>query len=187
MWHDKFVKPIQLRNLGAEKDRKVTWTELFYDLVFVVVIAELSHNLFKHTSIIGILQFCLLFIAVWWLYYDNRKVMPMRKTFSLIALWEYAHLPWMIGISILGICIHHAFNRYDQHLSIELSMLFIVFAVVMGSLALLNIACYLGGVSHNKACLQMIFFRLLCVLISLLFLIGINFLTPYGVRRSVLW
>ena len=63
-WQDKFVKRIELRNLQEDKDRKVTWTELFYDLVFVVVISELSHNLFRHTSIIGILQFIFLFIAM---------------------------------------------------------------------------------------------------------------------------
>ncbi len=35
-------------------ERKVTWLELFYDLVFVVVIAELAHTLSENISPAGI-------------------------------------------------------------------------------------------------------------------------------------
>lgn len=47
-------------------ERKATWLELFYDLVFVVVIAELAHTLFEHISLAGIGSFIFLFIPVWW-------------------------------------------------------------------------------------------------------------------------
>jgi low temperature requirement protein LtrA len=57
-------------------DRRVTFLELFFDLVFVVVIAELAQRLASHPSWPGVGWFVFLFYAVWssWingtLYYD---------------------------------------------------------------------------------------------------------------------
>jgi len=54
----------------------VTFLELFFDLVFVVVIAQLAHRLAQHPSWAGVGWFVILFYAVWssWLngtlYYD---------------------------------------------------------------------------------------------------------------------
>ncbi len=58
-------------------ERRVTWLELFYDLVFVVVIAEVAHYLTEHVSIVGVLGYILLFLPVWWVwiggtYYTER-------------------------------------------------------------------------------------------------------------------
>lgn len=57
--------------------RRVGWLELFYDLVFVVVISELAHNLAADVTLTGVGQFVLLFMPVWWLwiggtYYNER-------------------------------------------------------------------------------------------------------------------
>lgn len=49
-----------------ETERRVSWLELFYDLVFVVVIAEVAHYLSGHLSLEGIAGYLLLFAAVWW-------------------------------------------------------------------------------------------------------------------------
>jgi low temperature requirement protein LtrA len=47
-------------------NRHATWLELFYDLVFVVVISQLAHNLEQDFSLFGFLGFLALFIPVWW-------------------------------------------------------------------------------------------------------------------------
>lgn len=57
--------------------RKVTWLELFFDLIFVVVVAELSHYLAKHVTLDGVGSFIFLFLPVWWVwigatYYNER-------------------------------------------------------------------------------------------------------------------
>lgn len=49
-----------------EQERKATWLELFFDLVFVAVIAQLSHKLSTQVSWNGILEYTVLFIPVWW-------------------------------------------------------------------------------------------------------------------------
>ena len=36
-----------------EKERHTTWLELFFDLVFVVIISQLSHFLLHEVSLLG--------------------------------------------------------------------------------------------------------------------------------------
>ena len=50
----------------GEGERSATWLELFYDLVFVVAVAELAHVLEGDVSITGVLGFVVLFVPVWW-------------------------------------------------------------------------------------------------------------------------
>jgi len=54
-----------LRGQGAEAHR-VTYFELFFDLVYVFAVTQLSHGLLEHLSLIGALQTFLLLLAVWW-------------------------------------------------------------------------------------------------------------------------
>lgn len=49
-----------------EKERHATWLELFFDLVFVVIISQLSHFLLHEISSLRFLEFLFLFIPVWW-------------------------------------------------------------------------------------------------------------------------
>jgi low temperature requirement protein LtrA len=53
-------------NNGNNANRRATWLELFYDLVFVVVISQLAHNLEEDFSLYGFLRFLALFVPVWW-------------------------------------------------------------------------------------------------------------------------
>jgi len=67
--------PQHLLRLYAEdgkehQERHATWLELFFDLVFVVAIAQLAHLLHDHLDWGGIASFVVLFIPVWWLWID---------------------------------------------------------------------------------------------------------------------
>ncbi|MEO9125369.1 MAG: low temperature requirement protein A [Microcoleus sp.] len=46
--------------------QKVSWLELFLDLIFVVIMAELSHNLAGDLSWVGTGKYILLFLPAWW-------------------------------------------------------------------------------------------------------------------------
>jgi low temperature requirement protein LtrA len=46
----------------------VTYVELFFDLVFVFAVTQLSHSLVKHLDFTGVLQTLLLMLAVWWVW-----------------------------------------------------------------------------------------------------------------------
>lgn len=59
-------KPPRLRiDAGAEGERHATWLELFYDLFFVAVVAQLTCRLSQDLSGVGVLSFAVLFVPVW--------------------------------------------------------------------------------------------------------------------------
>lgn len=47
------------------EDRTVSFLELFYDLVYVVLIAQLAHTLAVHVDWDGLRDFLVLFVLVW--------------------------------------------------------------------------------------------------------------------------
>jgi low temperature requirement protein LtrA len=51
---------------NKNEERHATWLELFYDLVFVVTISQLSHYLLHDVSLSNFFGFLFLFIPVWW-------------------------------------------------------------------------------------------------------------------------
>ncbi|MEI1375203.1 MAG: low temperature requirement protein A [Nostoc sp.] len=73
-----FLQPPRLRiGEDTEEERRATWLELFYDLVFVVAVSQLAHNLNEDISLSGLFGFVVLFIPVWWswigtTFYANR-------------------------------------------------------------------------------------------------------------------
>ena len=61
------LRPPRLRTAETEAEQhKVTWLELFYDLVFVVAVAQLGHRLFVDNGWRGALEFIGLFIPLWY-------------------------------------------------------------------------------------------------------------------------
>src|SRR2546426_8525834 len=61
----RWLQPPRLRTLAEEGERHASWLELFFDLVFVVAITELSHYLVNDHSAGGFLRFAALFIPVY--------------------------------------------------------------------------------------------------------------------------
>lgn len=57
-----------LRSRSPHAHSKVTFIELFFDLVFVFAVTQLSHLLMHHFSPAGALQTLLLMLAVWWVW-----------------------------------------------------------------------------------------------------------------------
>jgi low temperature requirement protein LtrA len=57
-----------LRQRDQQDSNRVAPVELFFDLVFVFAVTQLSHTLLEHLSTQGALQTLLLFLAVWWLW-----------------------------------------------------------------------------------------------------------------------
>ena len=84
--------------------RQVTFLELFYDLVYVALIAELSHSLSSHISWAGLGSFAFVFVIVWWawlngsLYHDihgnndiRTRVFTFLQMFTVVAMAVFAH------------------------------------------------------------------------------------------------
>lgn len=50
----------------AERERHATWLELFFDLLFVAVVALLAHGLSGQVTAVGVARFAGLLVPVWW-------------------------------------------------------------------------------------------------------------------------
>ena len=87
-----------------EEERSVTFLELFYDLVYVVLIAQLAHSLAEHVDWGGVGGYIFLFVIVWlaWLngtlYHDlhgnndiRTRVFTFLQMFTVAAMAVFAH------------------------------------------------------------------------------------------------
>ena len=62
-----WLPPTRLRSAETEREeRHATWFELFFDLVFVVAVGQLSSMLAADASAGGFVRFVALFVPVWW-------------------------------------------------------------------------------------------------------------------------
>jgi low temperature requirement protein LtrA len=73
---------------------RVTYAELFFDLVFVFAVTQVSHTLLSHFTPLGALQTTVLFLAVWWVWvytswitnWLNPEMTPVRILLFLMML-----------------------------------------------------------------------------------------------------
>src|SRR4030081_3341466 len=56
------------RPIVPNQHSRVTYAELFFDLVFVFAVTQISHTLLGNFTPIGALHVTLLFLAVWWVW-----------------------------------------------------------------------------------------------------------------------
>lgn len=77
-----------LRTRGGHDDSRVTYVELFYDLVFVFAVTQLSHGLLEHLTPLGVMQTAVLMLAVWWAWIDTAWITnwldPQRTAVRLL-------------------------------------------------------------------------------------------------------
>jgi low temperature requirement protein LtrA len=68
----KVGQALQLRYVaGVNPARKVTWLELFFDLIFVAAVAQVGEPLRGDYSLAGLARFSLLFALIWWAWIGN--------------------------------------------------------------------------------------------------------------------
>lgn len=60
------MKRQMLRDRASGGHARVTYVELFFDLVFVFAVTQLSHGLMAHPTLLGLAETALLLMAVWW-------------------------------------------------------------------------------------------------------------------------
>jgi low temperature requirement protein LtrA len=87
----------------------VTYIELFFDLVFVFAITQLSHRLIDHLTFVGALETLVLFLAIWWVWIYTSWVTnwldPDRGNVRLMLI------AMMIGGLVLSSAIPEAFGK----------------------------------------------------------------------------
>lgn len=97
-----------LRDRTGSQSGKVTMVELFFDLVFVFAITQISHSLLANLTLMGAIQHGLLLLAVWWVWIYTSWVtnwldpdrFPVRLClFALMlgGLWMSVSIPEAFG------------------------------------------------------------------------------------------
>jgi low temperature requirement protein LtrA len=97
----RLLDPPRLRTLGVEQadDRRATWLELFFDLVFVAAVGQLANALSAEPTTGRFFEFLGLFVPVWWAwmgftYYANRFDTDdlVYRLLTLLAMFAVAVL-----------------------------------------------------------------------------------------------
>ncbi len=98
----KFDKP--------QEERRVSWLELFYDLVYVIAISRITHHFSLHVTTESFFEYAFLFILIFWgwlngsLYHDLHGSEGLRT--RLMTLWQ------MVIIAVLAVVIEQLHGGY---------------------------------------------------------------------------
>ena len=108
-----------LLRLGDDADHRVQPIELFFDLVFVFAVTQLSHYLLEHLNLAGALQTLVMFLAVWWAWvytaWATNWLDPDRSQIRLILTTV------MLASMVLAACMKEAFGPYGLVFAIAYS------------------------------------------------------------------
>ncbi|MGZ8283041.1 MAG: low temperature requirement protein A [Allosphingosinicella sp.] len=100
---------------------RVTYIELFFDLVFVFAVTQLSHYLLAHLTPAGELQTLVLFLGVWWLWiYTSWALNWLDPERTLVRLLVFA---LMAAVFVLAMSIEEAWG--ERGLAFAIAYVFI--------------------------------------------------------------
>lgn len=94
----------QLHRGGGRDERHATWLELFFDLVFVVAVAELAKVLHHDLTPGGLAVFTALFVPIWWQWIDFSYYADQFETEDISS--QIVTLLVMFGVIALALTIH---------------------------------------------------------------------------------
>ena len=103
------------------EERKISWLELFYDLVYVIVISRTTHLLVINTSLLGIVDYIYLFSIIFWgwyngsQYYDLHGAPGIRTRF--MTLWQ------MIAVASLAVTLDSPPDKLLYRTTISIAFL----------------------------------------------------------------
>jgi low temperature requirement protein LtrA len=105
----RWVNPPHLRSVDREPgERHATWVELFFDLVFVVAVAQLSHLISNDPSAKSFLHYALLFAPVWFIWVGFTVYADRFDTDDVPH--RLAVLVGMVVIAALAVHVDDAFS-----------------------------------------------------------------------------
>ena len=120
-------RPNLLRMRRGHEHARVGFVELFFDLVFVFAITQLSHVFLEHFTLLGAIQTTLLLMAVWWVWIytswvtnwldpEAPSVRLMLFVLMLAGLVLSASLPEAFGSRGLAFAAAYVFMQVGRSL-----------------------------------------------------------------------
>jgi len=110
------------KNFDERKnERKISWLELFYDLVYVAAIAQLTHHLAAHLSWHELAYSFLLFSLIFWSWVNGSQYYDLHGSDSirtrLMTFWQ------MLGVAAVAITIPDAYEGHHQSFAIAFAVI----------------------------------------------------------------
>ena len=116
-----------LRSRDAQSEERVGFVELFFDLVFVFAVTQVSHAIILHPDPLGFAQAGMLFLAIWWVWVDTAWVtnwldvrhMPVRILLFVLmgaTLVMTISLPDAFGERALPFALAYVGIQLGRHL-----------------------------------------------------------------------
>jgi low temperature requirement protein LtrA len=97
-----------LRARDGHRSSRVTHIELFFDLVFVFAITQISHTLLADMSAAGVARVAVLFVSVWWVWiYTSWATNWLEPDRAPVRALLFA---LMLGGIVMATAIPHAFD-----------------------------------------------------------------------------
>lgn len=111
----------------------MTYVELFFDLVFVYAITQISHTLLAHFTPLGILQTTILFLAVWWVWIYTSWITnwldPERTPVRVM----------LFGLMIAGLLLSTSIPKAFESRGLAFALAFVVMQVGRSAFTYLSI------------------------------------------------
>jgi low temperature requirement protein LtrA len=108
-------------------ERKISWLELFYDLVYAIVISKITHYLVEHPSWDGLLDYGYMFAMIFWGWYNGSMHHDLHGTPGIrtrfMTLWQ------MMAVGALAVALDSPPEQmlYRATLAIMFLQLFITY------------------------------------------------------------
>lgn len=118
-------KPRTIKNVI--KNRKISWLELFYDLIFAVVFSRLTESLLEHQTLTGFINAILTFFWLIWGWGEFSDYFDNHGNDSIINIL-IINID-MILIGLASIFIPEAVNGNFHHIT----WLYIILELFMGA------------------------------------------------------
>jgi len=125
----RWLRPPQLRTLDDQGERHATWLELFFDLVFVISIAEVAHTLEDYRTLADFLGTAGLFVAVWWAWVGYTVYADRFDTDDVAH--RVLVLAGMLAVIAMALSVHDALHGGSARFALA-------FVAVRGIVLLLN-------------------------------------------------
>jgi low temperature requirement protein LtrA len=116
---ERFLEPPRLRTLRAddEEDRRATWLELFFDLVFVAAVAQASFLLTDHLVVSRLFGYLGIFVAIWWAWMGFTFYANRFDTDDLV--YRMLVLLAMLAIAALAVNTRHALSGSSEGFAVS--------------------------------------------------------------------
>jgi low temperature requirement protein LtrA len=123
------------KNFDERKhERKISWLELFYDLVYVAAIAQLTHHIAEHPSWGAIAYSFLLFCLFFWSWVNGSQYYDLHGTDSIrTRLFTFSQ---MLAVAAAAITIGDAFEGFHRSFAISFSFIQIIITYLWWSVGL---------------------------------------------------